>query len=83
MPQPSPDTRPQTGAGSATTTNVSDSGKTNGDEGHYVAALVAGRRSHGAKRNRDKTAPQRVTSHITMTKAISRTSTSVTRERGI
>jgi hypothetical protein len=36
----------------ATTTNICDSGESHGNEDQYVAALVAGRRLHGAKNNR-------------------------------
>jgi hypothetical protein len=43
---------------SATTTDISDSRKTNGNEGQHVAALVAGRCLHGAKNNRIPADPQ-------------------------
>jgi hypothetical protein len=46
------DTKPRTGMESTTTTDISDSRKTNGNEGQDVAALVAGRCLHGAKNNR-------------------------------
>ncbi len=46
------DTKPRTGMESATTTDISDSCETHGNEGQYVATLVAGRCLHGAKNNR-------------------------------
>jgi hypothetical protein len=46
------DTKPRTGMESATTTDISDSTETHGDEGHHVATLIAGRCLHGAKNNR-------------------------------
>jgi hypothetical protein len=46
------DTNPRTGVESATTTDISDSTESHGNEGHDVAALVAGRCLHGAKSNR-------------------------------
>jgi hypothetical protein len=46
------DTKPRTGVESATTTDISDSTESHGNEGHDVATLVAGRRLHGAKNNR-------------------------------
>jgi len=46
------DTKPRTGVESATTTDISDSCETHGDEGQHVATLVAGRCLHGAKNNR-------------------------------
>jgi hypothetical protein len=52
------DTKPRTGMESATTTDISDSRKTNGNEGQDVAALVAGRCLHGAKNNRIPADPQ-------------------------
>ena len=52
------DTKPRTGVESATTTDISDSRKTNGNEGQHVAALVAGRCLHGAKNNRIPADPQ-------------------------
>ena len=52
------DTKPRTGMESATTTDISDSRKTNGNEGQHVAALVAGRCLHGAKNNRIPADPQ-------------------------
>jgi hypothetical protein len=50
--EPLPSTKPQTGMESATTTDISDSTESHGDEGHDMAALVAGRCLHGAKNNR-------------------------------
>jgi len=44
--------KPQTGVVSATTTDISNSGKTHGNEGQDVATLVAGRCLHSAKNNR-------------------------------
>jgi hypothetical protein len=46
------DTKPRTGVESATTTDISDSTESHGNEGHDVAALVAGHCLHGAKNNR-------------------------------
>jgi surface antigen len=46
------DTKPRTGVESATTTDISDSSESHGNEGQDVAALVAGRCTHGAKNNR-------------------------------
>jgi len=46
------DTKPRTGVESATTTDISDSWETHGNEGQDVAALVAGRCLHGAKNSR-------------------------------
>jgi hypothetical protein len=46
------DTKPRTGMESATTTHISDSGETHGNEGQDVATLVASRCLHGAKNNR-------------------------------
>ena len=46
------DTKPRTGMESATTTDISDSTESHGNEGQDVAALVAGRCLHGAKNNR-------------------------------
>jgi hypothetical protein len=46
------DTKPRTEVESATTTNISDSAESHGNEGQDVAALVAGRCLHGAKNNR-------------------------------
>jgi hypothetical protein len=46
------DTKPRTGVESATTTDISDSTESHGNEGHDVAPLVAGRCLHGAKNNR-------------------------------
>jgi hypothetical protein len=46
------DTKPRTGVVSATTTDISDSTESHGNERHDVAALVAGRCLHGAKNNR-------------------------------
>jgi hypothetical protein len=46
------DTKPRTDMESATTTDISDSTETHGNEGQDVAALVAGRCLHGAKNNR-------------------------------
>jgi hypothetical protein len=46
------DTKPRTGVESATTTDISDSTESHGNEGHDVAVLVAGRCLHGAKNNR-------------------------------
>lgn len=47
------DTKPRTGVESATTTNISDSSESHGNEGQDVAPLIAGRCLHGAKNNRD------------------------------
>jgi hypothetical protein len=48
-----PDTRPRTDKESeTTTTGVRNGTQTHGNESHDVAALVAGRRLHGAKRSR-------------------------------
>jgi hypothetical protein len=52
------DTKPRTGMESATTTDISDSRETHGNEGQDVAALVAGRCLHGAKNNRVAADPQ-------------------------
>jgi hypothetical protein len=46
------DTKPRTGLVSATTTDISDSTESHGNERHDVATLVAGRCLHGAKNNR-------------------------------
>jgi hypothetical protein len=46
------DTKPRTGVESATTTDISDSWETHGDEGQNMATLVAGRCLHSAKNNR-------------------------------
>ena len=46
------DTKPRTDVESATTTDISDSTESHGNEGHDVAPLVAGRCLHGAKNNR-------------------------------
>src|SRR3954452_21206832 len=46
------DTKPRTGMESATTTDISDSTESHGNEGHDMASLVAGRCLHGAKDNR-------------------------------
>jgi len=46
------DTKPRTGMESATTTDVSDSCESHGDEGQDMTTLVAGRCLHGAKNNR-------------------------------
>jgi hypothetical protein len=46
------DTKPRTGMESATTTHISDSGETHGNERQDVATLVASRCLHGAKNNR-------------------------------
>jgi hypothetical protein len=46
------DTKPRSGMGSATTMHISDSASTHGNERQYVAPLIAGRYSHGAKPNR-------------------------------
>src|SRR4051794_28672079 len=46
------DTKPRTEMESATTTDISDSTESHGNEGQDVAALVAGRCLHGAKNNR-------------------------------
>jgi len=46
------DTKPRTGVESATTTDISDSWESHGDEGQDVATLVAGRCLHSAKNNR-------------------------------
>jgi hypothetical protein len=47
------DTRPWTGVGSATTTDISNGSETHGNESQDVATLIAGRRTHGAKNNRE------------------------------
>ena len=46
------DTEPRTGVTSATTTDISDSAQTHGNEGHDVTTLVARCCVHGAKNNR-------------------------------
>lgn len=46
------DTKPRTGTESATTTDISDSTESHGNEDQDVATLVAGRCLHGAKNNR-------------------------------
>jgi len=46
------DTTPRDGMESATTTDISDSTESHGNESHDVATLVAGRCLHGAKNNR-------------------------------
>ena len=46
------DTKPRTGMESETTTDISDSAESHGNEGQNMAALVAGRCVHGAKNNR-------------------------------
>jgi hypothetical protein len=46
------DTKPRTGVVSATTTDISDSSESHGNEDQDVATLVAGRCVHGAKNNR-------------------------------
>ncbi len=46
------DTKPRTGVESATTTDISNSARTHGNEGHDVALFAAGRCVHGAKNNR-------------------------------
>jgi hypothetical protein len=46
------DTEPRTGVESATTTDISDSWETHGNESQNMATLVAGRCVHGAKTNR-------------------------------
>jgi hypothetical protein len=46
------DTKPRDGMESATTTDISNSSESHGNECHDVAALVAGRCLHGAKNNR-------------------------------
>lgn len=72
---------------SATTSNISNGQRANGNEGQNVALAVTGRRMHGAKLNRDpardQPRSQRLTSHSTMTNTSSATRASVTRDRGI
>jgi hypothetical protein len=46
------DAKPRTDMESATTTDISDSCESHGNEDQDVAALVAGRCLHGAKNNR-------------------------------
>nr|WP_164478427.1 hypothetical protein [Mycolicibacterium stellerae] len=46
------DTKPRTGMESATTTDISDSCETHGNEGQHMALLVAGHCLHAAKNNR-------------------------------
>jgi hypothetical protein len=46
------DTKPRTGMESATTTDISDSTESHGNEGQDMALLVAGHCLHGAKNNR-------------------------------
>jgi hypothetical protein len=46
------DTKPRTGVESATTTDISDSWETHGNESQNMATLVAGRCLHGGKTNR-------------------------------
>jgi hypothetical protein len=46
------DTKPRTGEESATTTDISDSWESHGDEGQDMATLVAGRCLHSANNNR-------------------------------
>src|SRR5687768_10122530 len=87
--------KPQTGVVSATTTDISNSGKTHGNEGQDMAALVAGHCVHGRKSTRIgpeclmrarswQLAPnQRASSHIRITRITRAASTSVTRDRGI